>query len=355
LKIIFIVPEIGRTGGMRVIFECANRLQARGHNVTLISPIFPFNSYKGKWSFSFFKYRMLFAIRHYLRGSGIPGNMFKHNFNIKYVFNISDSLTDNADAVIATSFTSAYAVDRLKIEKKKKYYLIQDNEIWNCNVERAKKSYNLDLNRIVVSEYLKNFLKIEYNAKSEKILIAVNYDNFYNDDKKWTLPFKILFSDHPLKNKNTEQAIRIVIKLKEKYPDLIIRAFGLSNFHQMPGFVEFHKNPDDEEIRKLYCDSDIYLYTSIYEGFGLPPAEAMACKCAVVGNNVAAIPEYAINKKTAIITNPENPDELFKGVEYLLKNPDELKRISLNGYEHIRKILDWEKAVSILEKLIINS
>jgi glycosyltransferase involved in cell wall biosynthesis len=80
----------------------------------------------------------------------------------------------------------------------------------------------------------------------------------------------------------------------------------------------------------------------------------MGCKCAVVGNAVAALPEYAVNGETAILCDPEKPDELYNGVSYLLENENELKRISYAGNEFVRKVLDFDRAVNELEYLLTN-
>ena len=158
--------------------------------------------------------------------------------------------------------------------------------------------------------------------------------------------------DHLLENKNSEVAIEIVKKLKTKYPSLRIKCFGMRKYHSLPDYIDFIEDPDDKQIADLYRESDIFLFTSRSEGFGLPPAEAMACKCALVGNAVAAVPEFAENMVSAILTSPENPEELFKGAEYLLNNAVELKRISLAGYENVRKILNWDIAVDKFESLL---
>ena len=80
----------------------------------------------------------------------------------------------------------------------------------------------------------------------------------------------------------------------------------------------------------------------------------MACKCALVGNKVAAVPEFAENMSSAILTDPDQPDELLKGIEYLLKNENELKRISLAGHDKVRQVLDWDRSAERLEYLLKN-
>ena len=352
MKINFVVPEIVRSGGIRVIFEYANRLTERGHNIKLFTPIIPFNIYKGIINLPFIRYRIKYAFRYLFSKSVIPSNIFEKKFEIKFILFANNFFMPPADAVIATAWQTAESVYRLKKSKGKKFYLIQDYEIWYGRAEKINESYTLPMNRIVISEYLRRLLREKFNADSEKILIGRDYDTYKNLSKIYHTPRTILFMDHALDNKNTLGAISIIEKIKLKYPGTKVMSFGLSRFHKMPDYVEFHENPYENKIVRLYCDSDIFLFTSTHEGFGGPPAEAMACKCAVVGNAVGAMPEYAVNNETAILANPDKPEELYNGLCYLLDNENELKRISEAGCNYVKKILNWDISLDKFEELI---
>ena len=350
MKINFIVPEITRTGGIRTVFEYSNRLIERGHDVMLYAPIIPFNPYKRMIVPYYIRYRLKYVKKYITRKKMIPDNIFERKFEIKYVPLIINSFVRKAEVSIATSWTSAFAVNKLNRSRGKKFYLIQDYEVWFSNKKYADMSYRLPLNRIVVSSYLKTLLSEKFGVDSTVIHVGLDYNKFINADKKFTSRKKILFMDHMLENKNTEGAILTVKKLREKYSSLEYRCFGINKYHEIPEYVEFIKDPDDRTIVELYCTSDIFIFSSKYEGFGATPAEAMACKCAVVANAVAAIPEYAIDKETAILTDPHDPDGLFRGVCYLLDNESELQRMSIAGYEHIKKVLNWDNAVDKFER-----
>lgn len=354
MKVSFIVPEIVRSGGMRVIFEYANRLCTKGHDVTLYTPVIPFNPYRGKPNYKFQKYRVKSGLKYFMNKNILPENIFPYNFSIKYVYSVNNFFIPDGDAVIATSWTSSYYVNRLRTSKGKKSYLVQDFEIWNCNEELAKDSYKLNLNKIVVSLYLKNLLERKFEEDSIEIMPGIRYDVFYNDSKVFNEPPVISFADHQLENKNIKGAIGVIKKLKNKYPELIIKAFGVSKFNEFPEFVEFNVCRDDEDVRRMYCVSDIFLFPSLYEGFGLPPAEAMACSCAVVGNAVAAFPEFSVNNKNAVHCDPDNVEGLYEGVCSLIDDRDKLKRISMAASTDIKKILNWDKSVNIFEEVIFN-
>ncbi len=349
----FIVPEISRTGGMRIIFEYANRFSKLGHDVILFTPFIPFYPYKGKLKRHFIKYQFRQMRDTITRGFKPPQNSFEHEFEIRYLWAINNTTVRNADATIATSWTSTFPVNNLNDRKGKKIYLVQDYESWNSSINYVDKSYTFPMTRISVSEYLKELILKKFDSDSKVILNGIDFSRFKNDSKQFNAPCRILFIDHPLENKNTEGAIEAVNKLHKIHPSAEFTCFGTGRYHNIPEFVRFVPNPADSEIADLYRSSDIFLFTSKHEGFGLPPAEAMACKCALVGSGAGAVPEFAQHMTSAILCNPENIDEFVSGASYLINNPDEMKRISLEGEKSVRRMLDWNNSVrqflSVLE------
>lgn len=354
MKINFIVPELTRTGGTRIIFEFANRMADRGHDVKMYSRITPFNPLTPKVKKYYLKYQVKRLLL-YMKGKAIPKNMFEHRFELKIVPAMRNFFIDDADAVIATSWPTAHIVNRLSRSKGKKFYFIQDYEKWNANVEMVDKSYKLNLNRIVIAEHLRLFFKEKFGVESALIRYGVDFNHFDNRDKVYHSPLRILFLDHSLENKNSVLAIEICRRLKGLFPEIIIKSFGMQKYHQMPDYFEFTENPDDDEIAKLYRDSDIFICPTLFEGCPATPVEAMACKCALAANAAAEIPYYSVNNESAILADKDKPEELFIAAKYLLENPSELKKISENGYKHVREIFNWERSVDQFEELLKSS
>ncbi len=122
-----------------------------------------------------------------------------------------------------------------------------------------------------------------YGSDSIEIMPGIDYNIFYNEEKVFNEAPVISFADHALENKNVSGAVEVSKRLKAEFPDLKFNVFGVSRFNEFPDFIKFISCKSDEKVRKIYCTTDIFLFPSLFEGFGLPPAEAMACKCAVVG------------------------------------------------------------------------
>lgn len=100
---------------------------------------------------------------------------------------------------------------------------------------------------------------------------------------------------------------------------------------------------DDQKLAQLYANAEAFVYPSLYEGFGLPPLEAMAAGCPVVSSNTSSMPEVV--RKAGVYFNPSDLEDMRDAIERVVFS-QELKRdlISL-GYENI-KYFSWEKCAT---------
>ena len=100
------------------------------------------------------------------------------------------------------------------------------------------------------------------------------------------------------------------------------------------GFIE------DEYLPILYNATTLFVYPSLYEGFGLPPLEAMSCKTAVLTSNITSIPEVVPFKESLV--NPNNHKELSSKLENLL-NDSKLRNNLENLCFERSKEFTWKK------------
>ena len=119
-----------------------------------------------------------------------------------------------------------------------------------------------------------------------------------------------------------------------EYKDKIIRA----------GYI------DDEDLPTLYSGAEWFVYTSQYEGFGLPPLEAMSCGCPVITSNNSSLPEVVGD--AGIMIDWDNDEQHIEAYEKYYYNEDLRKEYAQKGLERA-KTFSWKKCVNtIVEKLI---
>lgn len=88
----------------------------------------------------------------------------------------------------------------------------------------------------------------------------------------------------------------------------------------------------DDDLPLFYNSCMLFVYPSLYEGFGLPPLEAMSCKTPVITSNLTSIPEVA--NDCAVLIDPFNHDQLASSILSLLNSPDLLMEYSKKGFEN---------------------
>jgi glycosyltransferase involved in cell wall biosynthesis len=127
-----------------------------------------------------------------------------------------------------------------------------------------------------------------------------------------------------------------------KHPDLrrtVVRG-GVQNDVRFLGFVPI------EVLRIFYDAAKIFVFPSLYEGFGLPPLEAMAHGTPVLTSNTSSVPEVVGN--AAVLVNAENVFEIMRAMLRVLLDKPLRERLKLRGYEQVKKFSWDESARQIL-------
>jgi len=128
-----------------------------------------------------------------------------------------------------------------------------------------------------------------------------------------------------------------------KHPDLrrtVVRG-GVQNDVRFMGFVPI------EVLRVFYDAAKIFVFPSLYEGFGLPPLEAMAHGTPVVTSNTSSLPEVVGN--AAVLVNPENVFEIMRALHRVLLDQTVRDKLKLRGYEQVKKFSWVASAKQILK------
>ena len=112
--------------------------------------------------------------------------------------------------------------------------------------------------------------------------------------------------------------------------------------------VIFTSYISDEELMILYNKCNVFVYPSLYEGFGLPPLEAMTCGAPVITSNTSSLPEVVGN--AGIMINPDNTEELCETIYTVIENNSLMENMRKKSLERA-KLFSWEKSARQLLKI----
>ena len=96
--------------------------------------------------------------------------------------------------------------------------------------------------------------------------------------------------------------------------------------------------------------ADLFVFPTLYEGFGLPPLEAMACGTPVVASNVTSVPEVVGD--AGLLVNPTDNEEISSAICELLENPEKRDFFSKKGLERARRFREEETTAKLYEHII---
>jgi glycosyltransferase involved in cell wall biosynthesis len=219
-----------------------------------------------------------------------------------------------------------------------------------------------------VSRHTKDDLMKVFHLADEKILIAscaaskifkpiTDHDKLKNVTLKYGLPKKFILAVGTLSpRKNFARLIQAYARIVPKHDDTHLVIVGPKgwNFEDILQFEASDKvhmigYADGEDIASIYTLAKLFVFPSLYEGFGMPPLEAMASGCPVITSNVSSLPEVAGN--AAMLVDPYSVDEIAKAMDVILSNYYIALDLKEKGLERAKKF-DWKtSAQSILEIL----
>jgi glycosyltransferase involved in cell wall biosynthesis len=99
---------------------------------------------------------------------------------------------------------------------------------------------------------------------------------------------------------------------------------------------------DDADLAAIYSGARMFVYVPIYEGFGLPPLEAMQCGVPVIASNTSSLPE--VMGGAGIMVDPRNREELCRGMLTLYQDPSLAKHMSAASLDMARTFT-WDRCV----------
>ncbi len=149
-------------------------------------------------------------------------------------------------------------------------------------------------------------------------------------------------------------------RLQEKYPLVIVGAegwqtgeiFATIRLLNLEDKVKFLGLVSDNILTKLYQEAAVFVYPSLYEGFGLPVLEALSFGTPVVTSNISSLPEVA--GPAALLVEPQEPKSIARGLQRLLEGKFERENLRKKAQKQVQKF-SWDRAaketIKVLEEV----
>lgn len=223
---------------------------------------------------------------------------------------------------------------------------------------------------IAISENTKRDVVRIYGVDPEKVSVVYNGvgDEYFEEiteaqkekvRAKYKLPKKYIFSLGNLEpRKNVASVIKAFEKIKDQEVELLIGGGQAWKYQKM--YKEWENSPIKNRIRFLgYVDAEdkpalfnqalAFVYPSIYEGFGLPPLEAMACGTPVISSFTSSLVESVGN--AGLLVDPNNIAEIRAALDAVIADEGLRQKLSEQGIAHARKFR-WDEAAQKIHSLL---
>ena len=342
MRICFVLPrtESKAIGGYKVVFDYANHLAALGEEVCI-----------------------LFLNTRYLKAYHVPRGMKRAYFDIitsreprwfpldSRVQKVSDyshevgSVLQSTDIAVATAVSTASYVTS-HFETSRKVYFIQGYETWGTPEERVHETYRLGMTNIVISHWLKDIVERESGVPAVLINNPIDTSTYCVTkpiDQRPHYSLAVLYNPNPVKG--FSNALRVLLMLKKRYPDLQVNAFGAyKRPRQLPDWVSYKQNATQLETVDIYNSASVFLCSSLDEGYGLTGLESMACGCALSTTDYAAVHEYAVDGVNCLTSPVGDAEAQYINVCKLFDDSELRTSLATNAVDSVGEFA-WDVAI----------
>jgi glycosyltransferase involved in cell wall biosynthesis len=377
LRVSFVLPGYPwhPVGGFRVVYEYANGLADRGHQVAVIHPrrlpgirrppptgmirrlLRPVGNLR-------------LAVRQRLTRPDLWWQEIHPAVEMRYVAAPVPDAFPDADVVFATAWQTVQHVDSLPGARGRKFYLVMDFPPYLGPADAVAHSWQRPLSKVAISAWLETLVRDAGGGDVLTIPIGIG-DAFHaplafatgrspedgpagrREEGRGGLRggrrarVAMMVGHSPYKAwRDGLEALRLAWR---RVPRLEAELFGAGpKPRDLDPWIRYHHNLPQAELIALLDRADVFVCSSLAEGFALPPAEAALRGCAIVTTDCGGNREYATHGDTALVSPPADPTALADNLVAVLEDPALRARLADRGRERLGGFT-WDAAVARLE------
>lgn len=337
-----------------MVYEYANKLVTRGHQVTVVhprhlkylpSPV-PLTPY--------FKLReVLIDGYSRFRKPSMRWQAVDKRVRVLFVPDSGPTHLPDGDAIFATSWHTVGSVLECPKSKGEKCYLIQGYEVFQGPKALVDATWRAPIHKVVIAKWLIGLGNELGCSDFTFIPNAVDHERYKLVRSLEERERRIAMLCSAVSIKGSMDGIEALKIAKAKYPDLKATFFSASRrLSSVPNWVEYYRNPPQEFIvNEIYNRAQIFLAPSWSEGSPLPPAEAACCGCALVTTDIPGFREYIEHGVTGLLSPPKDSVRLAENLCTLLENDKLRYRLATAANKAVMQY-DWEQSTDLLERFL---
>lgn len=343
-----LLPSAIPSGGYRVHLEYANRFAARGHEVTVLFPVTvplpePVPPVPPDIAQTLRARLRWFDLDPKVRVIAVP--------------DLRASSVPPSDVLVLTSWATAEAALDYPSSLGRKVYVVYDYEYWRSVPDdiraRMSRTFQLDAAVVATSTAAEEMLAANGVRPVATIPCGLDLATFgVHRPIEQRNPLRVGLPLRSEPFKGTADGVAAMVEIRSRVGDQVeVVAFGSAPVLDLPEWIDVVTRPTDTELCELYNSVSIFVLPSLYEGWGLPACEAMACGAALVTTDSVGVRTYAHHGRTALVVAPGRPRQIAGAVLRLFDDDAQRRRLALSGHDFVQRFT-WDSAVISLERVL---
>lgn len=331
MRLLFCLPTTALSGGVKVIFEIANRLADANESVALFSFAGP-----PRWC----TLRAPLLAARDLEQADLPSYDF---------------------VLVSNAFLLPMVLPLLGDARA--IFFCQDYEAFHhaagptyadfvAESETFAKLYRLPVPIIAASRAVQGLIKERLGKDSIHVPVGIDKTIFTPSPRParhGRAARVLMVGNYLMPYKGMKDGLAALEQLAAEVPVQLVlvtqETRGRHLFQDLSFPIEIHHCPNEAEMPDIFRTCDVYCCTSWYEGLGLPALEAFACGVPVVSTRTFGVSDYGIDGENLLLARPNDPHDLSAKLATLLRDDALQARLRSGGFDTIRSAYDWNTSM----------